>query len=81
MLTSNMQYGGVPVFVSLIHTQTAETPSFPESRHRSARVYKKLVKRLGVQWPQVPACFKSPKGFHMHPSIWEELKRQDNVRR
>lgn len=50
--------------------------NFPESRHRSARVHKKLVKRFNGEFRKEPAIFKFGGCFVMHPSLYAEFKRQ-----
>lgn len=42
---------------------------FPESRHRSARIHKKLVKRHGGEFQRVPAIYKTPFGYVAHKSF------------
>lgn len=57
---------------------------FPESRHRSRRIHKKLVKRHGGEFRKVPCMFKTPQGIIMHPALYQQLqaemvRRQDNM--
>ena len=47
---------------------------FPKSRHRSARIHKKLVKRLGPQEITKPTTFKTPDAFIVHPEIMDGLR-------
>lgn len=55
---------------------------FPTSRHRSARVRKKLVKRLGGEFKKEPAIFRildartGLERFVAHPSYRAEIERQ-----
>lgn len=48
---------------------TTMVRNFPVSKHRSRRVYKKLVKRFGGELRQEPAIFKTPNGIVAHPSL------------
>lgn len=49
---------------------------FPESRHRSARIHKKLIKRYGGVFKRKPAIFRSNDGtIIVHPSLYGELRR------
>lgn len=42
---------------------------FPASRHRSARVHKKLIRRHGGEFRQAPCIFKIGDSFVAHPSF------------
>lgn len=52
--------------------------NFKNSRHRSKRVQKKLLKRYGEQFIYAPVCIEhKPSGVtYMHPAIFDELQRQ-----
>jgi hypothetical protein len=49
---------------------------FPESRHRSARIRKKLMKRFGGEFHEKPAAFAHPDGILMHPELYAEVRRR-----
>jgi hypothetical protein len=68
------QLGGLPVFVSDHVVEATQERLFPESRHRSNRIRKKLIKRFGIEFKMVPCIFQSPQGFYMHPKMWEKVK-------
>lgn len=54
--------------------QTTER-NFPESRHRSARIRKKLIKRFGSEFRMEPAAFRLPGGrMIVHPVIYQQIK-------
>ena len=55
--------------------KTTNERLFPESRHRSKRVRKKLIKRFGGEFRRVPAIFKTPYGFIAHPNFKDRLER------
>lgn len=49
---------------------------FPVSRHRSARVHKKLVKRFGGEFVMMPVAYEMIDGpYIVHPQIAAELRR------
>jgi len=68
------RFAGVPVFLSINLPSSTTEPNFPKSRHRSARVHKKLLKRHGTR--PVNPIIKSPRGYFMHPTIWAEVVRR-----
>jgi hypothetical protein len=47
---------------------------FPESRHRSKRILKKLIKRFSGEFELAPAIVKSGNVFYVHPHFKEELE-------
>jgi hypothetical protein len=50
---------------------------FPPSRHRSARIRKKLIKRFGGEFRMKPAAFQLAGGrFVVHPEIYRQLERE-----
>lgn len=55
--------------------------TFPASRHRSARIHKKLVKRHGGEFVKVPAAF-SVAGVAMivHPAIAARIRAEIKTR-
>lgn len=48
--------------------------NFPESRNRSARIHKKLVKRFGGVYRKEPAIFRVGNKLIAHPVRYAELK-------
>lgn len=42
---------------------------FPRSRHRSARIRKKLIKRFGGEYRKEPVIWQTPAGIVAHPSF------------
>jgi hypothetical protein len=76
---------GFRIIVSSSATVDSDVRLFPESRHRSARIHKKLVKRHGGVFRQKPAIFHADNGdLIAHPALYEALKqnveRQINAR-
>lgn len=47
---------------------------FPESRHRSKRILKKLIKRFGYERELAPAILKLGNVFYVHPHFKDELE-------
>ena len=65
-------FGGMPITVSLNATQRVQ--NWPDKK-RSKRLIKKLTKRLGPQFFDKPAAFKTPMGLVVHPEIYKQLKK------
>jgi hypothetical protein len=49
---------------------------FPESRHRSRRIHKKLVKRFGGEFKKVPAIYQAGDTLYAHPAVYHLLKQE-----
>ena len=58
--------GAMSVIVSNMALKETTERLFPESRHRSKRTHKKLVKRFGGEFRMVPAVWRTPNGLIMH---------------
>ena len=69
-------FGGVPI---IFFTETAleETTErlFPESKNRSKRIHKKLVKRFGGEFRKRPAIFRIGDKIFAHPAHRARLLR------
>lgn len=48
---------------------------FPESKHRSARIRKKLIKRFGSEFGWKPVILKLGRNIFAHPSFREIVER------
>lgn len=66
---------GMPVIISEHALETTKERLFPESRHRSRRILKKLTRRYGSEFKQVPAMFLIHGEIYVHPNVWEQVKR------
>lgn len=79
--STGYQFGGMLIATSMHALQTTEERLFPASRHRSARIHKKLVKRHGGEFRVRPAAFSMGGKLVMHPAVLErlnlELSRRD----
>lgn len=69
-----MSYLGAPVIISTDALEETDERLFSESRHRSARIKKKLIKRFGGEFKKIPCIWKTPKGYIMHPTMWAKLQ-------
>lgn len=49
---------------------------FPQSRNRSRRIHKKLVKRFGGEFRKVPCIVEIGDTMYVHPSIEAELNQR-----
>lgn len=49
---------------------------FPPSRHRSRRIWKKLVKRHGGEFRLLPAMYKLGENMVVHPALAAEVERE-----
>ena len=67
-------FAGMQVIVS--EAAVTKERLFPESKHRSRRVHKKLVKRFGGEFRRVPAAFMVGGRAIMHPDYYAELRRR-----
>lgn len=47
----------------------SEERLFPESKHRSRRIHKKLVKRHGGEFRRVPGCYLCGDTLVIHPAL------------
>ena len=73
-------FGPAPEFhVTPMATKDGER-FFAESRHRSQRVEKKLVKRYGGAHRQIPAMYKVGNKMLIHPALWAEVRAKMEVR-
>lgn len=65
---------GLPITVTPLALRETAERLFPESRHRSRRVRKKLVKRMGGEFRKVPTIWRTPTGVVMHPVRYAEFR-------
>lgn len=64
------------IFVSEHALKDSDQRLFPESKNRSRRIHKKLVKRFGGVFRKVPCCIKTPEGIIMHPALYREFQAE-----
>ncbi len=68
------QINGLPVVVTTNAVEDSGERHFPPSRHRSARVLKKLIKRYGGVYKKRPACWLLNGVVYCHPTLADRLK-------
>lgn len=73
---SDLTYCGLPIIVSANCLKETEERLFPESKNRSKRIFKKLIKRFGGEFKKVPAIFRIPYGYTMHPEMYHRLRSE-----
>lgn len=66
-------FRGVRVFVSESCLEDTEVRLFPESKNRSARIRKKLIKRFGGEYERQPCMYLTPHGYFCHPTLYRRL--------
>ena len=69
-------FAGMRVISDINCLQDTTERLFHISRHRSARIHKKLIRRFGGVYRKEPAMFKSGNTIICHPAIYNEVKRQ-----
>ena len=70
-------FGGVRILSDPNCLAETTERTFPLSRHRSARIRKKLIKKFGGEFRKEPAIFQiGPDTFIAHPSMYAALKAQ-----
>ncbi len=67
---------GLPIIVSEHALEETDVRLFPESKNRSRRIHKKLVKRFGGEFRKVPCIWKTPQGLIMHPVMYQRFQRE-----
>lgn len=67
---------GMRVIESASALQDTQERLFPASRHRSARVRKKLIQRLGGEFRKAPCAFQCGNTLVVHPAIAVQLRRE-----
>lgn len=75
-----MQPSGPPNIVwTIAATKQGTERLFPASKHRSARIHKKLVKRFGGEFRREPAIYRAGNTIYAHPAFREEYERGINA--
>lgn len=69
-------FAGMRVISDSKCLQDTDERMFPISRHRSARIHKKLIKRFGGEYRKEPAMFRAGNVIIAHPALYNEVKRQ-----
>jgi len=70
-------YAGMRVISDPNALEKTKERLFPESRHRSKRVLKKLIKRHGGEFRMQPCAFQIGRDtLVMHPTLYQQLVRE-----
>lgn len=69
-------FGGATIIVSENALKDSDVRNFPVSRHRSARLHKKLVKRYGGEFRKVGCIYRIGDQMIMHPTIYADFQQQ-----
>lgn len=67
--------GDMQIMVSDHALEETDERNFPASRHRSARVHKKLVQRHGGEFRKVGCAYKMGGKIIMHPNLYAEFQK------
>lgn len=71
---------GVEIVVSKHALEETGERLFPASKHRSARIRKKLLKRFGGEFRKVPCVWRYHDKIVMHPSLYADFQKQMSER-
>jgi hypothetical protein len=67
-------FGGVPIIFDANALEATAERTFPQSRHRSARIRKKLIKRFGSEFRMVPCMWRAGNTIIAHPAFRGQLR-------
>lgn len=68
-------FGGIQMIVSEFALKDSNVRLFPESKNRSARIHKKLVKRFGGEFKKVPAIWQIEDRLVVHPALMHSVRQ------
>jgi hypothetical protein len=68
-------FGGIQMIVSEFALKESDVRLFPESKNRSARIHKKLVKRFGGEFRKVPAIWQIENRLVVHPALMHSVRQ------
>lgn len=75
-----LYFAGMQIVTSESALETTAERLFPESKNRSRRIHKKLVKRHGGEFQTRPAAFDVKGRLFMHPAMWARLQAEFEMR-
>lgn len=73
LLSGFGHFGGTQVVVSSLCDKETTRRHFPESRHRSARITKKLIRRYGGIFVREPAAYMVGNKLYCHPALYAQM--------
>ena len=65
---------GTRIIFDMNALEATQERLFPESKHRSKRIHKKLVKRFGGEFRMQPCMWQTPIGIIAHPSFRSQIE-------
>jgi hypothetical protein len=68
--------GGIRLICSHMALKDGDVRLFPESKNRSKRIHKKLVKRFGGEFRKVPAIYRMGDTLVAHPEVFHLVRRE-----
>lgn len=68
-------FGGTKIIFTTNALKDTDERLFPESKHRSKRIHKKLVKRFGSEFRKQPCMWRVGDMIYAHPAYRAELQR------
>jgi hypothetical protein len=66
--------GGLNIIFTENALEATTERLFPESKHRSKRIYKKLMKRFGGEFRKRPCMWKAGGVVYAHPSFRTQIQ-------
>jgi hypothetical protein len=69
-------FGGIRLICSHMALKDGDVRLFPESKNRSKRIHKKLVKRFGGEFKKVPAIYRMGDTLVAHPDVFHLVKQE-----
>jgi hypothetical protein len=69
-------FGGIRLICSHLALKDGDVRLFPESKNRSKRIHKKLVKRFGGEFKKVPAIYRMGDTLVAHPDVFHLVKQE-----
>jgi hypothetical protein len=66
---------GIQMIVSEFALKDSDVRLFPESKNRSPRIHKKLVKRFGGEFKKVPAIWQIEDRLVVHPALMHSVRQ------
>lgn len=70
-------FNGIPIIESPFCVE--KVWNFPQSKHRSRRVYKKLIKRHGCQYYERPAAYMISGKLAAHPDVIKAMIESQRI--
>lgn len=70
-----MSFGAMQIIYSPHALEATQERTFPESKNRSARIRKKLIKRHGGEFRMQPCMFRMPTKIIAHPIYRAQIER------